>query len=191
AFNFGLLAEKFHVTKGKSVVWAVINRCRECNAARGRPFTTPIAPLPESRTTPTQTPFTVIGLDYCGPFRTSDGKKVWCMFAVCATTRAIHLEPVTSLATGNCLMALQRLFARRGIPQQIYSDNATYFHATNNTLGRMVRAIRECSDLPEVRQLHIRWHFQPPYAPWWGGFFERFVGSVKRALNFKLIRRAV
>ena len=34
-----------------------------------------------------------------------------------------------------------------------------------------------------ISNLHVRWHFNLPLAPWHGGFFERLVRSVKDLLK--------
>ena len=35
----------------------------------------------------------------------------------------------------------------------------------------------------EMQNHQIEWRFNLERAPWWGGFFERIVGSVKRCLK--------
>ena len=35
----------------------------------------------------------------------------------------------------------------------------------------------------QLDKLHIEWKFNLERAPWWGGFFEIMVGSVKRCLR--------
>ena len=35
----------------------------------------------------------------------------------------------------------------------------------------------------EMQNHRIEWRFNLERAPWWGGFFERIVGSVKRCLK--------
>ena len=60
------------------------------------------------------------------------------------------------------------------------SDNVKTFKATN-------KALKKLYDHPEVmRELsgkRIEWKFNLERAPWWGGFFERMVGCVKRCLR--------
>ena len=78
------------------------------------------------------------------------------------------------------MRALRRFTARRGTPILIVSDNAKTFKATN-------KALKKLYDHPEVmRELsdeRIEWRFNLVRAPWWGGFFERMVGCVKRCLH--------
>ena len=35
----------------------------------------------------------------------------------------------------------------------------------------------------------LKWHFNPPLSPWWGGIFERMVGSVERCLEKMPLRK--
>ena len=69
------------------------------------------------------------------------------------------------------LQAFRRFCARRGCPSHVYSDNASTFKGAD-TLIRKVMA----HSAPE-------WHFIVPGSPWWGGFWERLVRSVKTALR--------
>lgn len=80
----------------------------------------------------------------------------------CFTTRAVHLQLVDSMET-TTLLALRRFFGLRGVPVYLYSDNALRFK------------------LAEKNLRFVRWDFIPPKAPWFGGLYERLVGSVKTA----------
>ena len=37
----------------------------------------------------------------------------------------------------------------------------------------------------------LKWHFNPPLSPWWGGIFERMVGSVERCLEKILLSERI
>ena len=43
------------------------------------------------------------------------------------TTRAVHIEIVSSMDTSSCVMGNKRFIARRGTPSVIWSDNGTNF----------------------------------------------------------------
>ena len=49
------------------------------------------------------------------------------------------------------------------------------------------KALNKLQNHPEIKneldKLHIEWKFNLERAPWWGGFFEIMVGSVKRCLR--------
>ena len=83
--------------------------------------------------------------------------------------------------------ALSRFCDRRGVPEELYSDNQTSFCALSDTLSELYNSI----DWKEMEQLTkygykqskgIKWHFNTPLAPHHGGAFEIFVKSAKRAL---------
>ena len=101
----------------------------------------------------------------------SSSAKVWIALFVCGTTRAINLEIVDSLATGDYLLAWRRFCARRGTPHRVRSDNATVFVAA-------------------AKVLLVTWAFNPTAAPWFGGFYEQMVRSVKTPLR-KVLGRAL
>ena len=69
------------------------------------------------------------------------------------------------------------------MPALVVLDNAKTFKASAKFLRKLY------SD-PQVRNYfdtsRIRWRFNLDRSPWWGGFFERLVGSVKRLGNAKL-----
>lgn len=75
---------------------------------------------------------------------------------------------------------LRRFIARRGIPALIVSGNAKTFKGTEKQLRTLFRhpQVRE-----EMQNHRIEWRFNLERAPWWGGFFERMVGCVKRCLK--------
>ena len=76
--------------------------------------------------------------------------------------------------------ALRRFAARRGTPTLIVSDNAKTFQATEKALINLFKNPEVACELDRKR---IEWRFNLERAPWWGGFFERMVGSVKACLR--------
>jgi transposase InsO family protein len=174
----------------KRLIRSVIGSCIACNIRRGKAFLPPEPLLPPFRVQTEGRPFKRVGVDYAGPLKTREGSKFYILLLTCAVTRAIHLEVVTSLDARHCLMALERFFARRGVPREIHSDNAQTFQSVNRTLATMVRRVQEVAESPQVRdKFRIDWYFQAPRAPWWGGFFERLVGVVKSSLYHTSLRR--
>ena len=73
-----------------------------------------------------------------------------------------------------------RFIAKIGMPVLIVSDNAKTFQATE-------KALKKLFDHPEVKadleRDRIEWELNLERAPWWGGFFERMVTSVKGCLR--------
>jgi hypothetical protein len=134
--------------------------------------TQPVAPLPEFRIRESP-PFSAVGIDHAGPLYCSDfnGKKFYVLLFTCAVVRAVHLELVNSLNVEDCVLAIRRFIARRSLPSLICSDNAKTFVAAKDQLLRLYGP-----SCPE-------WRFIAPRAPWWGGWWERLVRSVKSGLR--------
>ena len=125
-----------------------------------------VAPLSEGRVVHVR-PFYFSGVDYAGPLLAKSQTellKIWIVLFVCGTTRAVHLDIVTSLSTEDFLLAFRRFVAKNGQPHQLRSDNA--------------RTSRTASEI-----LPVKWIFYPPGCPWRGGFYERLVGVIKSPLK--------
>ena len=96
-----------------------------------------MADLPKERLASASRPFTNTGLDYFGPFYVSVKRsleKRWGFLFTCPTTRALHFEVVPSMDTSSCVMGIERIVSRRGIPSVIWSDNGTKFVVTEKEL---------------------------------------------------------
>ncbi|GFU79810.1 integrase catalytic domain-containing protein [Trichonephila clavipes] len=102
----------------------------------------------------------------------------------CAVYRAIHLELINSLTSDAFLLALKCLIARRGRPRTIYCDNGTNFRGAFNDQSKW----NWSKIVEETRTPKILWKFISPTAPWWGGWWERLVGTVKDLLKRTLGR---
>ncbi|XP_062709061.1 uncharacterized protein LOC134288382 [Aedes albopictus] len=147
--------------------------------------------LPLARLTPYVRAFTFVGLDYFGPLTVRVGRanaKRWVALFTCLTTRAVHLEVAASLSTESCKQAIRRFIARRGAPQEIYSDQGTNFQGVSSELSKQLRSVNE-SLAPTITNQRTQWKFNPPYAPHMGGVWERLVRSVKKGLSCLLTDR--
>lgn len=140
--------------------------------------------LPSDRVTP-QPPFSVVGIDFTGAFKTRCNyhrmikftKTFACIF-VCFVTRAVHIEIVPSLSTEDFLNALKSFASRCGVPSKIYSDNGTNFHGAERYLNLKDEEISKYAI-----DNHIEWHFNPPYTSHRGGIWEAAVKSAKQFLS--------
>ncbi|GBN52834.1 hypothetical protein AVEN_40769-1 [Araneus ventricosus] len=135
------------------------------------------APLPPDRIHRVAA-FQITGADLAGPLSLHGGSKAWIVLFTCAVYRAVHLELVSSLSTESFMQTLRRFWARRGRGSTLYTDNGTNFVGAANALKSLdwdfIQA--ECS------LMKIKWLFSPPSAPWYGGFWERMVRSIKELL---------
>ncbi|KRY33215.1 conserved hypothetical protein [Trichinella spiralis] len=126
------------------------------------------------------------GSDLAGPLYVREGnsvRKVYICLFTCMTTRAIHLELVSSLTAQRFLQAHDRFFARRGQPRIIQSDNFTSFKEIGQSINELVRETHRT-----LTSKRIEWKYITPRAPWCGGYLELLVRLVKTALR-KALRR--
>lgn len=183
-----VLRTEYFIPRAKNVIKTTISRCKICVVQRKATHHQIMAALPTARTNISR-PFNVTGVDFAGPFniRNYTGraclitKGYVCVF-VCFATKAIHLEPVSSLSTPAFLAALARFVARRGYPKDIYSDNGTNFVGASRELRAEFRSfLRGIGS--EVNAGYapqgLQWHFNPASAPHMGGLWEAGVKSFK------------
>ena len=147
-----------------------------CKRHQGKCLLPPRSPsLPEYRVS-TEYCSETTGVDFAGPvfvkeiFK-SDGtlnKSYICLFT-CAASRSIHLELCPDLETETFIRAFKRFSSRRGTPLRLISDNAKTFASM---LLKSFLLRREVESKPIL-----------PASPWWGGFYERLVKSVKLPLK--------
>ncbi|XP_024874028.1 uncharacterized protein LOC112455996 [Temnothorax curvispinosus] len=143
--------------------------------------------LPKGRVTPAR-PFLRTGLDYAGPIsiRTTKGRghrahKAFIAVFVCLCTKAVHLDVVSDYTTDAFLAAFRRFISRRGLCEELYSDCGTNFVGADRVLRELFRA----SSADGRRLAHaaaaegVKWHFNPPAAPHFGGLWEAAVKSTK------------
>ncbi|XP_015120388.1 uncharacterized protein LOC107043403 [Diachasma alloeum] len=162
----------------RKAVRAVVQRCvthRRYNAQKLQP---PPIGLPENRVRDARV-FEITEMDFAGPLFLRCGSKAWICLFTCAVYRAVHLELVSSLSTDIFLEAFRRFIARRGRPSVIYADNATNFRGARNHLKKIYwdKVVKDSS--VDV----IEWRFNPPAAPWWGGWWERLIRLMKDLLK--------
>ena len=183
------------ILRGRQRVKSVLNECMVCRMLSKRPVKQPTGQLPGYRCNVGE-PFETTGVDFFGPLfvKSESGvmvKRYACLF-VCARVRAVHLESVQDMSTQKFLFALERFLARRGRCRELISDNARTFHRANQVLQSAWRQLRASNHqvADYLSQKGIEWRFIPERAPWWGGFWERLVQSVKIPLR-KLIGKSV
>ncbi len=190
------IRERYWVIRGREATKRIIKRCVICRKAEGSPHGATTPPdLPASRVSEAP-PFTNVGLDFAGPLFVREGHdkegssensiKVYVLLFTCASTRAVHLELTPSLSVPAFLRAFRRYASRRGLPALLISDNAKTFRASCAEIRKLCRAEEVLRYLTDNQ---ITWQFIVEKAPWWGGFWERLIRSVKRPLR-RVIGRA-
>ena len=151
-----------------------------------------MAPLPKTRVT-SAVPFSRTGLDYLGPLyiKTKEGqRKVWVCLFTCMVTRAIHLELLQDMSAEEFLLGFRRFISNRGTPIEITSDNALQFKTASKVLNLVWKHVIQSEEVQTyASNVGVKWNFIVELAPWMGGFYERLVGLVKRALRKTINRK--
>ena len=183
--------QKYWIVHGRRVVKSVLRKCVQCIKLDGAPFQGPEPPdLPKSRVTE-GLPFQFTGVDLAGPVytRMKDGtgvkyQKMYICLYTCAVVRAVHLEVVEHQTVSSFLQSFRRFISRRGIPEIVFSDNAKNFKGASEELKNYTSSIITTAESQKfLFNKGIRWYFIVERAPWWGGFYERLIGTVKRCLR--------
>ena len=180
------LRTKYWVVRRRQMVKRILGKCVTCKRLEGKSYSRPLqADLAEFRVRQTA-PFSQVGIDFADPLFVkqvqggSCSSKVYIALFSCCLTRAMHLELACNLSAETFLGCLRRFAAGRGVPNLVVSDNAKTFKAAEKALRKLYNQRRVKSELETKR---IIWRLNLERAPWWGGFFERMVRSVKRCLR--------
>ncbi|XP_064461776.1 uncharacterized protein LOC135371738 [Ornithodoros turicata] len=182
---------KFWISRGRQLVKRVLRTCTVCKRFEGRHGCEVTPPLPQDRITEAS-PFSNIGIDFAGPLLVKGPEnpmKSYIAVFTCATTRAVHLELVTSMKTDSFLRCFRRFASRRGLCNTVYSDNAPTFKRSNRELKKLWHVIKGQEVEDYLACSGISWKFIPVAAPWWGGFYERMIRSIKQAIRKTIGRR--
>jgi transposase InsO family protein len=124
-------------------------------------------PLGKSTTVPTRAlyPNHVWSYDFVHD-ETTDGRRLKCLTVLDEYTReALTIACARSLTAGNVVHVLQRLFAQRGAPAYVKSDNGPEFIAQQVATW--------------LREQHVAPHCIDPGSPWQNGHNERFNGVFR------------
>ncbi|XP_012524631.1 uncharacterized protein LOC105830049 [Monomorium pharaonis] len=173
----------------RSSVRKIINNCVKCFRAKPLVSEAMMACLPSPRVTVSR-PFTHCGVDYAGRVIIREGKrrnsrnhKAYIAAFVCFATKAVHLELVSDLTTDAFIAALKKLIARRGKPDQMYSDNATNFVGAQKQIKKLYDFLQTDAAQTAINSFlaeqHTTWNFISPNAPHFGGLWEAAIKSAK------------
>ena len=101
----------------------------------------------------------------------------------CLSVRAVPLEMAWGLDTGIFLNVFTRFTSRRGVPKEVVSDCGTNFVGAVNELKELCRLLDKEKIQRVTVDKGVKWIFNPPAAPHFGGVHEIMVNSAKRAIN--------
>lgn len=144
-------------------------------------------------------PFQVVGVDFAGPIQVKNSrvrraiitKGYICIF-VCFTTKAIHLELVSDLTTESFLACFKRFISRRGIPSEVFCDNAATFRCARTQLTQLydlnISQVHRQQVHNYTVELGIKFHFTPSHSPVFAALAESGVKSTKYHLKRVMFR---
>ena len=87
------------------------------------------------------------------------------------------------LDSDSFLKAFCRMANPQGLSEEMLSDNGKNFVGANEELCGLIKQMTKDSKVNEslVKQ-RVKWTFNPPYAPHFGGVFETMIKAAKRAI---------
>ena len=168
----------------RNALRSVKAKCVKCRTQRAGVSQPIMADLPRERLQERVFPFTNTGFEHFDPFEVKFMRKTmkrWCCLFTCLMTRAVHIE-VVSLEAETCLTAITRFLSRRGKPSTNLSDNGTNSVGAAKEMRDCINAWNQSEIEMSLAQKDIKWNFNPPEAPHFGGIWERFVRSCEKAM---------
>ncbi|XP_038075608.1 uncharacterized protein LOC119743278 [Patiria miniata] len=182
------IRRRFWILRGRQAVRKHQRQCFDCQRWRATPSVPKMGDLPSARLRIQQPPFYSTGVDCFGPMTVKIGRRTekrWGIIFKCMTTRAVHLDLLESLDTDAFLMAFRRFASRRGKPYELLSDCGTNFKGGASELKEAFSAMDPALQ-QELAKHQVRFRFNPPNAPHFGGLWEREIKSAKYGLRVVL-----
>ena len=176
------LSSRFWIIAAREEIRAWEMNCTECRKRKAKPASQVMAPLPRLRVKEPLRAFSKIAVDFAGSFFTIQGrgkarqKRYLCLFT-CLLSRAVHLD-----LTHAFLNAFYRMVNRRGLPQEVVSDNGGNFAGAEKALCELAKNLDEDKIQRSVANKGIKWHFNLPLAPHFGEVHEIMIKAAKRAI---------
>ncbi|GFX85880.1 integrase catalytic domain-containing protein [Trichonephila clavipes] len=150
--------------------------CKKCSATPADQLN---GQLPRHRITQSP-PFQTVGIDFTASILVEDNQgthKSYVSLFTSTVTRAVHLELVSGMSTKCVLLGLRRFLARRC--KVIYYDIARTFEAAETELAYFANILKDSEFQNFVTDKCIHRKFIVKCMPWWGGFYESLVKTIK------------
>lgn len=180
--------QRFWIFHARSLIRSVTGSCLQCFKCRPKLSHQIMGDLSPARVAVAK-PFTVTGVDFCGPVTTTyklrgcRTTKSYIAVFICFSTKAIHMEVVSDLTAKAFVASLKRFVARRGLCSQLFCDNATNFVGTRRELNEMKQKFFDQQVQGKISKYcaasSIEFRHIPPRSPHFGGLWEPAVKSAK------------
>ena len=184
------LKQSYFIPQILNKVKRTLKNCATCNRVNAQSYKMPTtAALPTFRVNSSVPAFHATDMDYTGEVSVNGDsgiKKVCIVLFTCATTRGVHIDYVQDLTPKQFISCFQRFSAWKSTPRPIISDNGSYFQAASS----MDELFSHPSVNEYMNEHGIKSTFIPKRGPWYGAFWERLIGMIKRPLH-KICRKAV
>ena len=108
------------------------------------------------------------GFDNFGPFyviRRRTTEKRWGFLNICLTTRAIHVEIITSMDASSCVKGVERFVSRRSTPSIVWSDNGTNSVGAEKELRKNIQKLNTINFAAKFAHKDVKWGFNQPSMP--------------------------
>ncbi|CAH2093449.1 unnamed protein product [Euphydryas editha] len=187
------LNQKYWLVNGIRQVKKITHKCLTCFRFKANAAKQLMGSLPRQRVNASR-PFQAVGIDFAGPVQVKNSRvrravisKGYICVYVCFSTKAIHLELASDLTTETFLACFKRFISRRGMPSDVYCDNAATFRCAQSQLEELFKLNNSQDHRKQVcnfaSQNCIKFHFTPSYSPVFAGLVEAGVKSIKYHLR--------
>ena len=193
------ILENFYIPRSGKQLRLIKKSCNLCRKLMSIPYIQRMGDLRSERFQKSK-PFTNILVDLLGPFNAFDSvkkrvsTKVWGMVISCCYTRAVWVTALENYSADAVISGLNRLKARFGQFQTVYTDLGTNLIAA----GRLDNNVQNLDDiqLEGVKDLEAQfpdttWKQGVPKAPWFMGGVECFVKQVKIQLKILCVKEGL
>ena len=148
------LSTKYWIMAAREEIAEWEKECAACIRRKAKCAKQIMAPLPLNRLKLSLRDFTRTAVDFGGPFVTIQGRgrqrqKCYLCLFTCLASRAVHLEMAFGLDTDSFLRAFGRMCNRRGVPEEMISDNGINFVGANQELRELTNKMCQNGKLKE------------------------------------------
>ena len=175
------LSTKYWIVAAREEILEWEKGCAACLRKKAQCVKQVMAPLPLCKLQSSLRAFTRTAVDFAGPFKTVQGRgkqrcKCYLRLFTCLASRAIHLELAYGLDTDSFLRAFDRMCNRRGVPEEMISDNGTNFVGVNQELCELRDRLLQNGKIEQ--SMRNKWIFNPPSAPYFGRVYNTMIKEL-------------
>ena len=185
--TFHHLRSRFHVIGGRQVVNNKLRKCFACQRLEKRPSPQKMGELPLERLQFIR-PFRTTCADLTGDYKVKipgsrASHKRYVLMCACMTTRAVWLFSLRDLTSGVLINALTKLVNMFPGVETVHSDCGTNFMGAKRENEVSVTEWNNAQVNEGLVIEGIKWTQSPPHAHFFGGVYERLIGSTKKHLR--------